>query len=385
MLVETVNFADTKPHYELLDGLRGLAALQVLVYHIFEGFAFAESVNGAGSGLITTLNHGHIAVDFFFILSGFVISYAYDGRWGKMGLGEFFKRRLIRLHPMLVLGAIIGVVAFAFVGFEKWDGNPVSPVWVGVSAFLTMLMIPAIPGVPYEIRGNGEMFPLNGPSWSLFFEYIGNIFYALVLRRLSTQVLAGLTLVLGAAHVWFFASDISGYGMVGVGWTIDNVNLWGGLLRMLFPFSAGMLLARTFKPREIKGAFWICGALLIASFAIPYIAPLNGICLNAIYEVGCIVLLFPFVVWLGACGKSGDATGRICRFLGNLSYPLYIVHYPIMYVFYAWLIENRLYSWSETWTVSMLVILSSVALAWICLKFYDIPVRRFLAEKLIKR
>ena len=80
------NFADTKPHYALLDGLRGIAALLVLVYHIFEGYAFAESVNGAGSGLITTLNHGHIAVDFFFILSGFVVSYAYDDRWGKMSL-----------------------------------------------------------------------------------------------------------------------------------------------------------------------------------------------------------------------------------------------------------------------------------------------------------
>ena len=74
--ISSANFADTKPHYELLDGLRGVAAILVLFYHIFEGFSFAEATNGAGSGIITTLNHGHIAVDFFFILSGFVISYA---------------------------------------------------------------------------------------------------------------------------------------------------------------------------------------------------------------------------------------------------------------------------------------------------------------------
>ena len=137
----SVNFADTKPHYELLDGLRGVAAILVLFYHVFEGLAFAEATNGAGSGLITTLNHGHIAVDFFFILSGFVISYAYDDRWGKMSTWQFFKRRLIRLHPMLVMGALIGVIAFAIVGFEKWDGTVASTGWVMVAMLFTMFIL----------------------------------------------------------------------------------------------------------------------------------------------------------------------------------------------------------------------------------------------------
>lgn len=378
----TANFADTKPHYELLDGLRGIAALLVLVYHIFEGFAFAESVNGDGSGLITTLNHGHIAVDFFFILSGFVVSYAYDDRWGKMSLGAFFKRRLIRLHPMLIMGALIGVAAFAFVGFQKWDGTPNSLLWVFAALLLTMCMIPAVPGAAYEVRGNGEMFPLNGPSWSLFFEYVGNVLYALFIRRFSTKLLAAFAVVLGVIHAWFFIGDVSGYDSVGVGWTIDKINFWGGLVRMLFPFTIGMLLARTFKPREVKGAFWICGALLVVFFAVPYFAPVSGrFSLNSLYEVACIALAFPFIVWLGACGKSSGVTGKINRFLGELSYPLYIVHYPIMYVFYAWLIEKRYYTWSETWIQSSLVLISSVVLAYICLKFYDEPVRKRLAGK----
>jgi peptidoglycan/LPS O-acetylase OafA/YrhL len=165
----SVHFADTKPHYELLDGLRVVAALLVLWYHIFEGFAFAETTNGAGNGLITTLNHGHIAVDFFFILSGFVISYAYDDRWGKMSIGGFFKRRLIRLHPMLVMGAVIGVLAFFVEGCKQWNGATTPTSWVMIAALLTMLMIPALPGTPHEVRGNGEMFPLNGPTWSLWF------------------------------------------------------------------------------------------------------------------------------------------------------------------------------------------------------------------------
>lgn len=381
----SAHFADTKPHYELLDGLRGVAALLVLIYHIHEGFAFAEATNGDGSGLITTLNHGHIAVDFFFILSGFVISYAYDDRWKKMSLGNFFKRRLIRLHPMLIMGAIIGTISFLIGGCQQWNGT-ITPIgWVITALLLTMCMIPAIPGVAYEVRGNGEMFPLNGPGWSLFFEYIGNILYALFIRRLSTKALAAVTVGLGVIHTWFFVWNISGYDSVGVGWTIDEINFWGGLVRMLFPFSIGMLLARTFKPRQIKGAFWICSALLLASFAVPYISPIGNLSINSLYEVICIALIFPFIVWLGACGYSSDRyTSNINKFLGDLSYPLYIVHYPIMYLFYAWLIEKRAYTWGETWEIASVVILSNIALAYICLKFYDEPIRKWLAHKFIK-
>ena len=94
-------FSDTKAHYDLLDGLRGVAALMVIWYHIFEGYAFA------GGSIIETFNHGYLAVDFFFILSGFVIGYAYDDRWGRnLTMKNFFKRRLIRLHPMVIMGAV---------------------------------------------------------------------------------------------------------------------------------------------------------------------------------------------------------------------------------------------------------------------------------------
>ena len=106
-------FPDTKAHYDLLDGLRGVAALMVIWYHVFEGYAFA------GGGNIETLNHGYLAVDFFFILSGFVIGYAYDDRWGKsLTMKDFFKRRLIRLHPMVVMGAVLGAITFCIQGLS---------------------------------------------------------------------------------------------------------------------------------------------------------------------------------------------------------------------------------------------------------------------------
>lgn len=376
------NMYSAKPHYALLDGLRGVAAILVLFYHIFEGFAFAESVNGAGDGLITTLNHGHIAVDFFFILSGFVISYAYDSRWKEMNVWQFFKRRLIRLHPMLVMGAVIGFAAFAFVGFERWDGTVAPLGWAMTDMLLTMLMIPAVQGLPYEVRGNGEMFPLNGPGWSLFFEYIGNILYALFIRRLSTKMLAALTIVLGLVHAYFFIFDVSGYGMIGVGWTIDELNFWGGLVRMLFPFTLGMWLSRTYKPRKVKGAFWICSAVLVMVFAVPYIPSEGVLNLNCLYEYICIAFVFPIIVSLGACGSNdtNGITNKINKRLGDISYPLYIVHYPIMYIFYAWLIDKHIYTLRECLGVASFVVLASVALAVLCLKLYDEPVRRWLSK-----
>ena len=384
--LSSAHFADTKPHYELLDGLRGVAALLVLWYHIFEGFAFARTTNGEGDGLITTLNHGHIAVDFFFMLSGFVISYAYDDRWDRMSLGNFLKRRLIRLHPMVVMGAVIGVAAFLFEGCRQWNGTTTPTGWVMIAALLTMFMVPALPGAPHEVRGNGEMFPLNGPTWSLWFEYIGNILYALFIRRLPTKALAVLAVTLGAVHAWFFVGDISGYDMVGVGWTIDSVNFWGGLVRMMFPFTVGMLLSRTFKPSKVKGAFWLCSILLVAVFSVPYIAPTGKASINSLYEFACIALLFPVIVWVGACGGCSDnVTGRINKFLGDISYPLYIVHYPIMYIFYKWLIEKHFYTLGETWGISLTVIIASILLAYACLKLYDEPVRRYLTKRFLKR
>lgn len=382
---EPSRFADTKPHYALLDGLRGVAALFVVVYHIFEGFAFAQTTNGAGDGLITTLNHGHIAVDFFFILSGFVISYAYDDRWTTMSLGGFFKRRLIRLHPMLVMGAVIGTITFLVGGSMRWDGAATPMSGVVLALLLTCLIIPALPAAPHEVRGNGEMFPLNGPMWSLFFEYIGNIIYALIIRRLSTRLLAALVALLAVLHAWIFVGNLSGYDSVGIGWTIDAINLWGGMVRMLFPFSVGMLLSRTFTPRKIKGAFWICSAMLIASFAVPYIASAGSISLNSLYEVVCIALIYPLIVWLGACGTCSGITSRINGLLGELSYPLYIVHYPLMYLFYAWLIEKHYYSLGDTLLVPIIVVASSIALAYACLKLYDEPLRKWLAKRFISR
>ena len=374
-------FSDTKAHYDLLDGLRGVAALMVIWYHVFEGFAFASN------SAIETLNHGYLAVDFFFILSGFVIGYAYDDRWGKsLTMKDFFKRRLIRLHPMVIMGAVLGAITFCIQGSVQWDGTHIAISMIMLSLLCTIFFIPAMPGVGYEVRGNGEMFPLNGPCWSLFFEYIGNILYALFIRRLSNKALTVFVVLLGVALAAFAVFNVSTYGNIGVGWTLDGVNFLGGSLRMLFPFSLGMLMSRNFKPMKVKGAFWICTSALIALFSVPYREGLEPLCMNGVYEAFCVIVAFPIILWIGASGTTTDKQStKICKFLGDISYPVYVIHYPLMYLFYAWLIENQLYTLGETWHVALCVFILSIILAYLCLKLYDEPIRKYLAKRFLSK
>lgn len=379
--ISSTVFADTKPHYHLLDGLRGVAALMVIWYHVFEGYAFA------GGTTIDTFNHGYLAVDFFFILSGFVIGYAYDDRWGKnFTMKDFIKRRLIRLHPMVIMGAVVGAITFYIQGSVQWDGTHIGISMVMLSLLCTIFFIPAMPGVGYEVRGNGEMFPLNGPCWSLFFEYIGNILYALFIRRLSNKALTIVVVLLGVALASFAIFNVSGYGNIGVGWTLDGVNFIGGLLRMLFPFSMGMLLSRNFKPMKLRGAFWICTLVMIALFAVPYLEGTESICTNGIYEAFCIIIAFPILLWIGASGTTTDRKStQICKFLGDISYPIYVIHYPFMYLFYAWLIKNQLFTLGETWQVALCVYAWNILFAYLCLKLYDEPVRKYLAKRFLNK
>ena len=159
----------------------------VVAFHLLETYSKGPAYQ--------VLNHGYLAVDFFFVLSGFVIGYAYDDRWNRMSLKGFFKRRLVRLHPMVIMGSLIGALFFYF-------GAAAFPMIAGVQWWEVLLicllgctMLLALPS--WDIRGWGETSPLNGPAWSLLYEYIANILYALVIRRFPKFVL-GL-FVAGAA------------------------------------------------------------------------------------------------------------------------------------------------------------------------------------------
>ena len=373
----------SKPRYEILDGLRGVASVIVVIFHIFESYSAGPAYQ--------FINHGYLAVDFFFVLSGFVIGYAYDDRWGKMGTWGFFKRRLVRLHPMVVFGTVVGICFYYLgqCGLFPLIGN--IPAWKVILAFVMgCLMIPCGPRM--DIRGWGEFNTFNGPNWSLTWEYLGNILYAFIFRRLPNIILgilvaaAGfltldLCLNLNVFGLLTEARNSQMYTPIG-GWSLTSEQVYIGLTRLFYPFLAGLLLSRIGKRIRIQGGFWWCSIILAAVLSIPCVGG-EGSILNGIYNAFCIIVIFPLIVMIGAGSVINGAKGnRICDFLGQISYPLYITHYPLMYVQMCWVYSHPDAPLFAHLTMNIGVVVLSVFIAWAALKLYDIPLRAWLKDRL---
>lgn len=383
----------SKPRYEILDGLRGVAALMVILFHCFETYC--------PHGGQQIINHGYLAVDFFFLLSGFVIGYAYDDRWDRMTTWGFFKRRLVRLHPMVIAGTVVGACLFFFAS-GAFPKVLESPLWkVALCFVMGLVMIPCGPGL--DIRGWAEFNSFNGPNWSLTFEYVGNILYALILRRLPKAALAVLCvlsafLTLDLTLGW----DVFGllehgpqYSVIG-GWSLTPDQIYIGFSRLLFPFLCGLLMSRILSgrisesnpsgsPIRSKLGFLWASLILVVIFSMPCIGGKAGVP-NGIYQALCIFFVFPLVVLIGAGSRTGSVAGtRLCKWLGDISYPLYITHYPLMYMQMAFAAEHPdAPLWVHT-AVSAGISILAIILAWGLFKVYDEPVRRWLTDRVLKR
>lgn len=347
----TDRLGSTKPHYQILDGLRGVAALLVVVFHLFEGIDPTLATH--------PMRHGYLAVDFFFLLSGFVVGYAYDDRWGSMTVGQFFKIRLIRLHPMVIVGALIGAIGFWLDPYKSL--RPPS----GISDLLLAMVLAMVLMPSPDIRGWGETHQLNGPSWSLLQEYIGNILYGVLVRRFSKIALSLLVVCCAGALIYTAITN----GHLGTGWSYET--FWIAVVRMLFPFFAGLLLFRLGKIIRLKQAFLISAGLLALTFFIPY----NNY--NGLMEALIIIIIYPIVVAIGAGGTVSGWREKVCKFLGDISYPIYITHYPFIYVYTMWIYEKKP-TQAEIAPVAIGLFVLFILLAYGLLKGYDEPVRRWL-------
>ena len=391
MTKENVYLA-SKPRYEILDGLRGVAALIVVLFHIFETYSKGPAYQ--------IINHGYLAVDFFFVLSGFVVGYAYDDRWDKMTTWGFFKRRLTRLHPMVIAGTLVGAALFFFSGNAFPLTQQIEPWKFFLCLVMGLLIIPCPNSL--DIRGWGELNSFNGPVWTLTLEYIGNILYALVLRRLPKIALA--ILCIGCA---FFTLDVTlGWNVFGLfkephytvigGWSLMPDQIYIAFTRLLYPFLCGLLISRILpgrrtesnpsgSPIHLKGGFWWCALSIVVILAMPNIGGKMGVA-DGLFQVVCILLLFPLIVLAGAGSQTTDKRSTaICKWLGDISYPIYITHYPLIYMQMDWVAQHPDAPQWQHIAVGAGTAFMAIILAWGLLKAYDLPVRKWLTENWLKR
>lgn len=313
--------------YEGLDGLRGIAAVVVFAYHLPDR-RYAD-----------LLPLAPLAVDFFFVLSGFVLAHAYERplREGMSPAG-FMLRRYIRLMPFYLVGLGIGLVA-----------TPAAP-WAAV---LALLMLPS------RAAGAPHLFPFNVPAWSLFFEMIANALYGLIARWLSNAVLGAILAVGLVAVIWAF-THYQGLD-TGVFWSEAP----GGLARVIWSFFAGVAVYRLHRALPKVGLpWWACAAALVAMMAQPF-------------ELALVLAGFPALVFLAANSAAKGITAKACWVLGGVSYGLYAIHAPILELLPTFF----LFSGRNV----LLTLLAISALVLLLNRFYDEPLRRRLNRWAFRR
>ncbi|UTY55798.1 acyltransferase [Massilia sp. erpn] len=347
--------------FAFLDGLRGMAAIFVLTRH---------------TGDLWHINffHSYLAVDLFFILSGFVIAYAYDEklRSGVMGFGNFVLTRLIRLYPVYLLSLLLCTAVWLFKAAMHKTDSAWGTEEILLSASLAAFFLPS------QLGGGNSLFAINGPYWSLFYELVVNILYAACRRWLSTGVL-GAVIVLSGGVVT--ASALHN-GTLDIGYSWGTVAIAAGFCRALFGISLGLLLFRKKTPllQALSGWTgaaalpWLSFLLVAIVLALP-----DAAAANAWIDLLAVLIVFPAAVLLAALPGRSRLQGGLLA-LGSASYPLYVLHIPLGMLASALLKKwgAKLAPFSGISFVAVLILLSLLLE-----KRADIPLRRWLSQRLL--
>ena len=245
-----------------------------------------------------------------------------------------------------------------------------------------------------DIRWWAETNPLNGPAWSLQWEYIANILYALVVRRLSkvalgicVAIFAVLTIILCLnidVTGFLEARNWASYTVVG-GWSTTPDQLQVGLTRLLYPFFCGLLISRVGKLIKVKAGFWWCSLMIVVLLCMPWMGigtEGESRWTNGLYEAICILVCFPLIVAMGAGSSvTGSKSSTINRFLGEISYPIYITHYPLIYMQMSWVDSHKDAPLGTHIFVAVCIFVLAILVAYGAYRLYDLPVREWLKKK----
>ncbi|MCK0195794.1 acyltransferase [Ancylobacter sp. 6x-1] len=367
----------TQHRYIALDGLRGIAALMVMIYHFSSrGRLFAE-------GFVTPFDSAYLAVDLFFVLSGFVIYHSYARALSTdLGVREYLLKRAIRLYPLFLAGLVIGTIASYMLGTT------------GLAAFSAKLATKELSynllGFPYAndtlifdfedgATLAGQIFPLNPPAWSLVFELIASFLFIFLYKLQSRSLMrvAIVSLVVLLALAGYFARISHQNGLVfGMGYNTGT--FIGGFPRVIFSFVTGIILCRyistprTSSPQET--VMWGKAWMLYGAASLLLLFPFD---IDGIYALFFITIGGPALVWVG--GHTiirNTASQSIANFLGWLSYPVYCLHIPVGWMVWAIGHRNGLTPMEMLISATLATVLLSCAIATLL----DSPVRRLLTS-----
>jgi len=355
-------------HLATLDGLRGIAALAVLTVHILLEMHWVTSTSHMPLQL--AVPHVHLAVDFFFMLSGFVIAKAYESQLTTvMSPSRFMLVRLFRLYPLIFMGAMLGTLSLAARVVIMHTLSFGQLLTASLSALVlapTTALVSAFPGQP---------FPVNFPQWSLLFELVINFIYAATVKWMSTARLI-VVCALSLVALCLVASASSHLLDVGMGLNpigIIPADIWCGIIRVTFPFYVGILL---FRRRLSYNAGDITSVGLTVVLLAVLFAPVFRH--SWVYEVVAVAIIFPAIIVMGATCHSGPRLTKIWLYLGELSYPLYITHNPVSRIVINTLMRCGVVL--PHWVVAGVTAVAAVLAAVVLLKVWDEPVRRWLAR-----
>jgi peptidoglycan/LPS O-acetylase OafA/YrhL len=289
--------------FAALDLLRGIAAIVVMCFHF--GYFFSAPL----------FPHGYLAVDFFFMLSGFVLASAYSKRLDEgWSTSAFLRVRLIRLYPMYLLGLLIG---FAFtvsrsrfgLHWTEGQGSTLLVLW-------NLFCLPALFGAG---NSSSYLFPFDIPAWSLFYELAINIVHAALLRRRSPRFL----LTMAVISALMLCGVVWKYGAMNVG--ADRAEVAYGLIRVSFSYPLGILLFQFWKRRWVPGSFgFACAALMLVLWGLPVLSSFPRL-----YDCIVTLTIFPIILLAGASVSIPKGLTRPSLLIGNASYAIYILHVPL--------------------------------------------------------
>ena len=348
-----------KPHVFLtLDALRGVAALAVVAFHT-AGFFGKQA-----------FPHGYLAVDFFFMLSGFVIAYAYQKKLDEgWSTASFMKARLIRLYPLYLVGLLLGIV-FRFLPLHSGT-NHFSGMESAALILLGLLILPAPP-----LRGHDSaMFPFNTPSWSLHYEILANLLHALLLRRRNVASLVS-TCTISAVAILYSTHHL---GTMDFG--LRSSQFVYGISRVIFSYTAGILSFLVWKSRRIR--IHVPPTIIIFLLLILLAIPANRPSWIP-YDLLITMFLFPSLLLLGAASQPAQHMVSIFKTLGTLSYAIYVLHVPLSQLFgLAWgHFRGQTFQHDAPWSGAMYLVLVLSA-SWFLNRFYDLRARAFLRGRLV--